>query len=494
MVALSPAVLGVDVGTTGVKVVAFGGPRPVTAVREYPLLEPAPGQQVQDVDQVLAATAQALAEVVARLEGRPVAALGLSTAMHGLLGLDADARPLTPLVTWADSRSAPQAAALRSSGEATALHEATGTPVHPMSPLTKLAWFAEHEPGLASRVRTWAGLKDVLVHLLTGWLATERSSASATGLLDRWTGTWHERALQLARVRADQLPEVLPTTAHLPLDAALARHVGLPAGTPVVLGAGDGPLATLGAGALAPGLAGLSLGTSGAVRALVRQQPEHLDPALFCYALTEGAWVLGGAVSTGGLVVRWASSSLVPGADDDAVLRLAAQVPAGSEGLLMLPYLLPERAPSWDPELPGAYLGLRRCHTRAHLVRAAVEGVALQLAAVLDRLDASAPMRQVRATGGALRAPLWREVLAATTARPFVAVAAAEGTALGAAALALLGTGQAEDLEEAVAKLGGTEEGETVEADPALVTVYAEARERLRTQLDRLATLAQHLS
>src|SRR6185295_7427692 len=146
------------------------------------------------------------------------------------------------------------------------------------------------------------------------------------------------------------------------LAAAPARQIGLPAGTPVAVGAADGPLGNLGTGALAPGIAGLSVGTSGAIRMAVDGPRVDHHQTLFCYALTDDVWVVGGAVSNGGGVVRWAGRSLVPDVaavgSDAAVLELAASVPAGCEGLVMLPYLVAERAPLWDPDLPGAVLGL----------------------------------------------------------------------------------------------------------------------------------------
>ncbi len=196
--------------------------------------------------------------------------------------------------------------------------------------------------------------------------------------------------------------------------APAATQVGLPAGTPVVVGAGDGPAANLGCGALAPGVAGLSIGTSGALR--MSLDAPRLDAAgtLFCYPLTDSVWVAGGPISNGGNVVRWAGRSLAPdlvgaagaGEGDDALLALAATAPPGCEGLVMVPYLVAERAPMWDPDVPAAFLGLRPTHTRAHLARAAVEGVCLNVALVLDQLDRLAPVRSVRATGGAFESAL----------------------------------------------------------------------------------------
>lgn len=494
-------VVGVDVGTTAAKVAAFGVGTPWrhVAVREYPLLEPRPGHQVQDPETVAAATLSALADAVAAARGAEVLALSVSTAMHGLIGLDEHLVPVTPLLTWADARSAPQAAALRASGDAVWLHQTTGTPVHSMTPLTKLMWFAREDPGTAARVRTWVGLKDFVLLRLTGTLATELSSASGTGLLDVRARRWSEAALEVAGVTPEQLPQVLPTTASLGLTRAIAARVGLPAGTPVVVGAADGPLGNLGTGALAAGVVGLSLGTSGAARTVVPTVPEVLDPSLFCYALTSEAWVVGGAVSNGGLVVRWAASSLAPdlhgpgeeASVDERVLELAASVPAGSEGLVMVPYLLAERAPLWDPEVPGAFLGLRRAHTRAHMVRAALEGVAMQVGVIVDRLDRLAGVTSVRATGGAFRSALWREVLAATLDRPLSTVGAAEGSALGAAALGLFALGRAETLAGALALVRDEDEAVTVPPDPELVATYASARARVPGLVASLEAVAR---
>ncbi len=230
-------IIGVDVGTTAVKVAAFdvhGGPGPLpTALREYPLEQPEPGWQVQDPPAVLAALDAAVAECVGLLGRARILALSISTAMHGLIGLDSQMRPLTPLVTWADSRAGEQARELRRQGQALELLQLTGTPVHPMSPLVKLIWFSRQAPALTRRVRWWVGLKDYVLHHLTGELVTELSSASATGLLSVHTRDWDESALALAGIQRDQLPRVLPTTTVLaltPKAAARIRAAARPSG------------------------------------------------------------------------------------------------------------------------------------------------------------------------------------------------------------------------------------------------------------------------
>jgi gluconokinase len=516
-------VIGVDVGTTAAKVVAFPvlgdpaaadapSPGPHGAVHEYPLIRPRSGWRVQDADVVVAATLRSLADCVAQLDGGSVLAVAVSTAMHGVIALDAEARPLTPIITWADARARDVARELRETSLAASLHARSGTPVHSMSPLAKLRWFAENEPQLMAEATSWVGLKDLVLQALTGRLVTELSSASGTGMLSIADRTWDPEAVALSGARPDQLPQVLSTTATLPLATHVARQVGLPAGTPVVVGAGDGPLGNLGTGAILPGVAGLSLGTSGALRLVVDQPRADPTGRLFCYALTDDRWVLGTPVSNGASVVRWAGSVFAAGPDDtptevarppvsDAdLLALAAGVEPGSEGLVMLPFLLAERGPLWDADLRGAYLGIRQHHTRAHFIRAAVEGVAFQLATILDGLDEVEPVTSIRATGGAFRSELWREILAGVLDRPLTVTAGAEGSALGAAALGLYAIGVGPTLEESLEQLapgivGPRADGaEKVVASQTSSAAYRDARAsaaaRLRDLADAAALLA----
>lgn len=505
-------IIGLDVGTTAAKVVAFGidTPGQRTWVHEYPLIRPRSGWRVQDPDVVVAATIGALADAVAALGGAEIVGLSVSTAMHGLVGLDADLRPLTPIVTWADARARDVARELRETKQAARLQRTSGTPVHSMSPLTKLRWFATHEPELAAGARYWAGLKDLVLHALTGRLVTELSSASGSGLLRIKTRQWDPKAIALAGIRADQLPEILPTTARLRLAADVAARVGLPAGTPVVVGAGDGPLGNLGTGALAPGVAGLSLGTSGALRLVVDQPFADPSGRLFCYALTDERWVVGTPISNGGAVVRWAGSVFTadrpdlppndaPTKDPD-VLALAAAIKPGSEGLVMLPFLLAERGPLWDATLRGAFLGIRQHHTRGHFIRAAVEGVAFQLSTILDGLDEVTPVTEIRGTGGVFRSDLWREVLAGVLGRPLTVTAGAEGSALGAAALGLYALELAPTLEAALdilspGLLDSTPEvEETIVASDADRAAYRAARVSAAGRLTQLSAAAELLA
>ncbi len=459
--------VGLDAGTTATKAVSAGldGRLRDTVSVSYALLVSRPGWAELDAAGLQAAAIEALRAVVGRVRerGDTVVGLSLSTAMHGLVPMARDGVPLGPLVTWADGRAAAQAAALVADGRAPGIHRDTGTPVHPMSPLVKLAWWAQHDPDLLAATPRWGGVKELLLSLLCGRPdVVDLSSASASGMYDLVGRHWHVEAMEIAGVREGALPEVVPTTHLLPLLPDVAVAVGLPVGLPVVVGAADGALANLGVGAVSGDVAAVSLGTSGALRVVVPRPT--VDPAgrLFCYALTDDLWVLGGAVNNGGSVIRWAASALAAPMDglepegqdaddlDAALLAEAASVPAGSQGLLCLPYLLGERAPWWRAGLRGAYLGLRRDHRRPHLVRAAVEGVCQQLALVRDAFDVvGLPVREVRATGGAVASPLWVQTLASALDLPVRRADSPEGTALGACLLGMHALGALPDLRQA---------------------------------------------
>ncbi|HEX6621266.1 MAG TPA: gluconokinase [Solirubrobacteraceae bacterium] len=470
-------VLGVDIGTTSAKTVAFDADARELGRGEtgYPLLEPEPGQAVQDPAVVVEGTLAAIraAAAGARDQGARIAALSFSGALHSLVGLDAQGRALTPLVTWGDMRATEQAERLRA--EHPELHDRTGTPLHPMSPLPKLVWFAENEPETFAAVRRWVGIKELVVARLTGAWAVDHSVASGTGLLDLRALDWDREALAIAGIDAEALSPLVPTTHRLELDAAPAADLGLEGGLALIVGAADGPLATLGLGAVRHGVAACSIGTSGALRVMVEQPAVDPQRRVFCYALVPGHWIVGGAINNGGAVLRWAGEALAPdlGPHPEArLLELAGEVPTGSEGLLMLPYLLSERAPHWSSVARGAYVGLTRRHGRGHLVRAAVEGVCLQLALVLASVrDAGNEVREIRATGGFARSDLWRQMLADALGMPIGFAAGREGSALGAALLAMDALGLVDGIDRA-AQLVHIEDVVEPEADAA--AVYAD--------------------
>ena len=475
MAASSDIILGLDVGTTAAKASLFSldGEVRLTTSREYPLLNPQPGWHVQEPEVIARGVLDAIREAVDRVDAGRIIGISISSAMHGLIGLDADLRPVTELLTWADSRARHQADQLNEHSTGPRLHHTSGTPTHPMSPLVKLRWFAETDPALLSGTPHWVSLKDWILVTLTGQLFTELSSASSSGLLDMESRAWNPEAFELTGLRPDQLPPILDTTDKLPLSAAAASELGLPAGLPVVVGAGDGPLGNLGTGAMEPGKAGLSIGTSGAVRMVIRTPA--VVSGLFCYALTSDVWVAGGAVSNGGLVQRWLTETYAPpGCSDAEACERAEVIPPGSDGLVMIPYLVAERASLWDSEIRGAFLHVRQAHTPDHFLRAGVEGVAYQLWTILRRVRMINRVDEVRATGGVFRSALWRDVVAGVLNRPLIVTGAAEGSGLGAAILGVQALGVVDTLQDGYDLLRGEVNETRVVVSPEAQAIYEE--------------------
>lgn len=477
--AAETVVLGVDIGTTSTKTVAFGQTGRVWASSAvaYALDEPEPGHAEQDPREIYDAVVETVGAVVAEL-GRPIAGISFGAAMHSVLGLDRHGQPLTAAITWADSRASAQADRIRASAAGLALHRRTGTPVHPMSPLTKLVWFREQKPELCDSVAHWVGIKDYVLLRLCGTLVTDHSMASATGLMDIYTLAWDAAALELAGIVAEQLPSLVPTVTVLPgLTVGAAEALGLPRTTPVVVGAGDGPLASLGLGAVKEGVAACSIGTSGAIRVMVDKPSVDSLGTVFCYALTEHRWVIGGAINNGGIVLGWAGDALAPDIEDEPeeqLLALAARAPVGSGGLVMLPYLLSERAPHWSAVPRGAYVGLSREHGREHLVRACLEAVCQQLALVVEAVrGAGNEIVQMRATGGFARSPLWRQMLADVLDMEVHFASGHEGSSFGAALLGMEALGLVPSIDIAADLVALAD---VVTPHPAAAAVYRSLR------------------
>jgi len=469
---VAEVVVGVDIGTTSCKAVAFttAGRAVASGQRSYPLHSPQPGWAEQDADEVVASARAATYEAVvaASAEGHHLTGLSFSSAMHSLLGLDAAGDPITPVLTWADQRATDQARRLRAGPRGLALHHRTGTPVHPMAPVVKLRWFGEEQPGLARRVAHWVGIKDYLLWRLTGELVVDHGIASATGMFNLQDGEWDAEALAYAGIDEGALPTLLPTTSVLKLTA---DDLGMPLGTALVVGGADGPLANLGLGATRPGAVACSIGTSGALRVATDRVRVDDRGRVFCYNLAPGRWIVGGAVNNGGIVLEWLGDAVVPGADVEELLAEAATAPAGSGGLLFLPYLLGERAPHWSGDPRGAFLGLTRDHRRPHLLRAALEGVCLQLAVVLTSLaEAGVDVKEIRATGGFSRSPLWRSILAAAFGLPVGFATSPEGSSLGAALLGMTSLGLLDDLDKAAGLVRVTD---VERPDPSDAETYA---------------------
>jgi gluconokinase len=472
-------VVGLDLGTSGVKALAVDADLRIWAgaARRYGLQSPQAGWAEQEPDEVVDAALDVLSAVIAatRQHGAEIAAVGLSAAMHSVLAVDANGQPLTRALPYVDGRAAAVAARLRDTHAD--LPQRTGVPLHAMAPLCKIAWFTEHRPAVAHRAARWISLKEYLLGRLGAEVVVDHSIASGTGLFDLRRTAWDDEALAAAGIEAAQLSVPVPTTTAVDVP-------GL--GVPVIVGGGDGALANLGAGATAPGAAAVSIGSSGAIR-VITPQPETGDPHLFCATLDDRHWVVGGAISNGGLVLRWLRDRLFTTTATppsyDALTALASATPPGADGLLFVPSLTPERAPMWDGAVGGALEGLELRHGAGHVVRAAMEGVALRLRWVAETMVAAGcAVGAVHATGGFTASTVWVQILADVLGREVVVPADPEGSSLGAALLGMVGAGMLGDVDDAGARVPT---GDTVAPQASTGAVYEELSTRFRSAMLR---------
>lgn len=439
----SKLVISIDIGTTSTKTLAvdYGGRIVGSHSIGYPLLTPQPGYAEQDPEEMSEAVIACVSQLMkdGGWSAEDILCVSFSSANHSVILMDEEDRALTPVITWADLRSAGQAAELNASGEGLGAYLRSGTPIHPMSPLLKLIWMRENRPDLMAAARYVIGIKEYLLHKLFGRYVTDYSMASATGLFNVETLDWDPQNMAIAGVTPEQLPELMPSTGRITgLKPAFAERMGLSAETPFVLGAQDGVLANLGIGAIAPGVAAVTIGTSSAVRTAVKGALLEPTGRLFCYALADDHWIIGGASNNGAIVAQWTAERLFPGKSMEEVIPLAAEVPPGANGLFFLPLLAGERAPFWDGNAKGVMFGLTLAHTEKHMLRAALEGVMYQIAAIVELMnECGNEIKEIRASGGFARSQLWCQMLADILGVRVTVPESVESSGLGAAQLGI---------------------------------------------------------
>ena len=460
-------IASVDIGTSSTRALLFDGARHTGqhAAVEYPLLGGEPGAAELDPEQVTNAVVDCLARLsqVAHVD-----AVALSSAMHSLIAVDASGNPLTPAFTWADSRASAAAQTLKQSTEAEVIYAATGVPLHPMSPLAKLLWLSETRPEVFARADKFVSILEFVCHRLFGIWQVDHGIASSSGLYSLAARDWDATALKVAGIgRARLSLLVAPGTILRGLKAEPATRTGLTAQTPFVLCGSDGCLANLGAGALANPSAAqmcravLTIGTSGAFRMTVDRPATDTQMRSFCYTLAERQFVIGGATNGGGMPLRWLRDNFprlrggLESAEPYAALaQIAAQAAPGAGGLLFHPYLAGERAPLWNADARGSFIGLNFRHGPPQLVRAVMEGILFNLAMILDVLEElGGACNEILAGGGFARSPFWLQMAADLFGRPLIVADNPETTAQGAALMALTALGGCADLAAAVALL-----------------------------------------
>ncbi|GAB3976875.1 FGGY family carbohydrate kinase [Plantactinospora veratri] len=450
--------VGIDLGTTGVKVVAVDAATGATAARsyrDYPSDTGRPGRHEQDPADWWRAAAGAVREALADLDPGAVAGVGLSGHMHAVALFDDRDRPVRPAMTWADRRAVAEVRDLRERGDL--FGELTGNPVVEAFSAPKLAWLVRHEPEAVRRAVRMVQPKDVLRHHLTGDWGTDPTDAAGTLLYDVGRRRWEPRlwascgADERLAPRVQGSAEIVGT-----VRPEAAEATGLPAGTPVVAGGGDVSCAALGAGAVADGRVYVNVGTAAQIVTPVAEPRAGVDRFVFARAGEDGFL---GMVSSyaAGLAIRWAERNLLAGGapevPDGTADRLARESRPGAAGLTFLPYLLGASAPIHDPAVRAALLGAAPEHGPADIARAALEGVAYACAAaVAQLLDGAGAATEIRVGGGVTRSQVWCEAFAAACDAP-VRRLGQDASPRGAVALAGIGAGIWPDVAAACAVL-----------------------------------------
>ena len=454
-----PYFLGIDTSTTGSKALLVDGDGNVVAVASAPhtLQTPRPLWSEQHPEEWWAAVVTAIQQVLATagVSGADVVAVGLTGQMHGLVLLDSDGAVLRPAILWNDQRTQPQCDQIHQIIGRQRFIEITGNVALTGFTAPKILWVAQNEPEVYARARHVLLPKDYIRYRLTGVFAMDKADGAGTVLFDLRARDWSPEVLQALGIDSAWMPPTYEGpvfTGRVSREAA--ERTGLAAGTPVAAGGGDQAAQAVGAGVVEAGILALTLGTSGVVFAAT--PAPFIEPQgrlhAFCHAVP-GMWHLMGVMLSAAGSLQWHRDTLAPGMPFDELTAEAEAIPPGSEGLLFLPYLSGERTPHPDPLARAAWVGLTLRHTRPHMTRAVLEGVAFGLKDSFELIRAAGlgEIRQVRISGGGARSLLWRRILASAFETELVTVNTTEGAAYGAALLAGVGAGAWQSVPQACA-------------------------------------------
>ncbi len=484
--------IGIDVGTSGVKVLALAedGQIMATASRDYPLYMPQAGWTEQDPADWWQATLEALKELLPACTGYQLAAVGLSGQMHGMVALDENMAVIRRAILWNDQRTKQQCDELTElAGGEEALLGLTNNQMLTGYTGGKIRWLQQNEPENFARVKLFLNPKDYIRLCLTGQAVTDVSDASGTGFYDVKNNRWQEKLLDLAGLDRELFPKVVESTAVSGyVSKKAASLTGLPEGVPVSGGGGDAVISTTGLGLIRPGRIGITLGTSGVVAMGLPDFMENPAGKLQVFRGNQpGSFTALGVTLAAAGSYQWFCDSLgqaekavaeSSGTSPFVLLDAAARTtPPGADGLVFLPYLTGERCPVHDAKARGAFIGLTSLHKKGHLARAVLEGVAFSLRQVYELISGSDPdwleEGEIILAGGGAVSPLWRQIFADVFSLPVRTVfGSSEGGSFGAALVAGV-TGQVwPSLTEATSLV--KPQSQTL-PDPAQGEVYAKA-------------------
>jgi len=458
--------LGIDIGTSGTKTVLFdrGGNPVSSSTAEYPLYQPEIGWAEQDPQDWWKAVCITINQVIkdSNINPESISGIGLSGQMHGLVMLDGDGNVLRKSIIWCDQRTAKECVEITEKVGEKRLIDITANPALTGFTASKILWVRNNEPEIYEKCRKILLPKDYIRYMLTGEFATEVSDASGMRLLDIKNRCWSKEVLNALDIPIEYLGDVHESiVVSGKVHKKAAEVTGLKEDTPVVGGAGDQAAGAIGNGIIKSGQISSTIGTSGVVFA-------HLDEPIidekgrvhtFCHAVP-GAWHMMGVTQGAGLSLKWFRDNFCTneikvakamGIDPYVLMtKEAEKVPAGSRGVIYLPYLMGERTPHLNPKAKGVFFGLSAAHTKNEMLRAVIEGVSYSLLDCMEIIkDTGMNPTNVMVSGGGGKSELWRQILADMFNCKVSTNKSSEGPALGVALLAGVGTGVYKDIDEA---------------------------------------------
>jgi gluconokinase len=435
--------IGIDIGTGSAKAVAVslsGEPLHIAQV-SYPTYTPELTYSEQAPELIWQAFVKCVLRVIDHMKEKP-GGIVLSSAMHSVIPMDEEGTPLMNMITWADNRSADIAKALYATPLGEKIYSETGTPIHAMTPVCKIKWLSENEGAMFDKTFKFISIKEFIWHKLFGEFEVDYSIASATGLFDIKKLSWHDEALAFCNISSQRLSRPVKVSySRKQLRVEATNDLKALDGIPFIIGASDGCMANLGSFAVTPGVAALTIGTSGAIRVANTNPTVNYDAMTFNYLLDDNLFISGGPINNGGIILKWYTEiflrkPLVTGADYDAILNEIKNIKPGAEGLIFIPYLLGERAPIWNSEASGAFFGIRNFHTQAHFTRAVIEGISMALYSIAACMEESGlQIQQIHVSGGFVHSEEWLQILADIFNKKICLINAEDASAVGAAYL-----------------------------------------------------------
>ncbi len=435
--------IGIDIGTGSTKAIAIDCKGKIIADSQiyYTTQNPQPGYAEQDPEIIWKAFKECILEIVDATKYPPVS-VSFSSAMHGLIAVNKEKRPISNLITWADTRSEKIAEQIRKSKEAESIYKVTGTPIHPMTPLCKIIWIRKNQPSVFKNTFKFISIKEFIWHRLFDVYEIDQSIASATGLFNIKTLQWNKASLKLCGINAGQLSEPKPTNfIRKNAETSIVNSLSLSAETSFCIGASDGCLANLGSYAIDKGTAALTIGTSGAVRIANSKPVYNFKEMTFNYLLNDKTFICGGPVNNGGNVIQWLFEAFLniekPSEKDyENIFQTIDSIPSGSKGLIFLPYLYGERAPVWDGRSSGVFFGIKSFHTQDYFLRAALEGICYSMKQVLQIVESStSKIDKLIVGGGLIHSKIWMQILSDITGKKLFVIETQDSSAVGAALL-----------------------------------------------------------